>query len=144
MKRNANLAASFLKFNWVVAVIIFTSPLFLNTSSAQFNTGFQGQMNLPQNDFTWTWGDQRSAGRGFGDISIFGVDAGFRCDLTGKLRSGSGLSRMELRELENDLRASTFFVQAAANAMNDLDVRRELDWAKLECKKPQAAEEDQE
>lgn len=144
MKRDANLAAIFPKFNWVVAVVIFSSPLFLNTSSAQFNTGFQGQMNLPQNDFTWTWGDQRSAGRGFGDISIFGTDAGFRCDLTGKLRSGSGLSRMELRELENDLRASTFFVQAAANAMNDLDVRRELDWAKLECKKPQAAEEDQE
>ncbi len=144
MNMNSTVAASFPKSMWMVAVALFLSPLFPTTASAQFSTGFPGQTNLPQNDFTWTWGDQRSAGRRIDDFSIFGYEGVFRCELTGKLRLGSRLSRMDVRELESDLRASSYFVRAAANAMNDLDARRELEWATLECEKPQAAEEDQE
>ena len=144
MTMNSNVTASFPKSLWVVAVALLSSPLFLPTASAQFSTGFPGQTNLPQNDFTWTWGNQGSARRRIEDFSIFGYEGTFRCELTGKLRLGSRLSRMDVRELESDLRASSYFVSAAANAMNDLDARRELEWATLECEKPQAAEEDQE
>ena len=69
------------------------------------------------------------------DFSIFGSEAGFRCDLKGKLRFGSRLSRMEIRKIESELRSSMSFISAVAWAMNDLDTRRELDWATLECEK---------
>ena len=140
MNINADLAAGFPKSIWVIAVVLFSSPLFVNTTNAQFGTGFPGQMNLPQNDFTWTWGDRNSTRRGIEDFSIFGSEAGFRCDLTGKLRLGSRLSRMDIRGIESDLRSSMFFVRAAVNAMNDLEAQRELGWATLECEKPQPAE----
>ncbi len=143
MNINSDVVASFPKSIWLIAVVLFSSPLLLNTASAQFGTSFPGQTNLPQNDFTWTWGNRNSARRGIDDFSIFGNDAGFRCDLTGKLRVSSRLSRMDVRKLESDLRASNSFVQAAADAMNNLDARGELDWATLESEKPQPVEEDQ-
>ena len=140
MGSNSGLAGSLPKSAWTVVLACFLSVFFLNTTSAQFGIGFPGQMNLPQNDFTWTWGDQRSVRRGINDFSIFGSEAGFRCDLKGKLRFGSRLSRMDIRGIESDLRSSMFFVRAAANAMNDLEARRELGWATLECERPQPAE----
>ncbi len=142
IKTNVDVAASYRKSVWVVAAALFSSQLFLGTASAQFGTRFPGQTNLPQDDFTWTWGSRSSTRRGFEDFSVFGNQASFRCDLTGKLRSGSRLSRMDVRELESELRASMLFAEAAANAMNDLEGRRELDWATLECEKPQPAEEE--
>ena len=135
MGNNSGPAGSFPKSAWAVVLTCFLSVFFLNTTSAQFGIGFPGQMNLPQNDFTWTWGDQRSGRRGIDDFSIFGSEAGFRCDLKGKLRFGSRLSRMDIRTIESDLRSSMSFISAVARAMNDLDARRELDWATLECEK---------
>ena len=144
MNMNSDVVASFPKSIWLIAVVLFSSPLLLNTASAQFGTSFPAQTNLPRDDFTWTWGNRNSTRRGIDDFSIFGNDAGFRCDLTGKLQFSSRLSRTDVRKLESDLRASNSFVQAAANAMNNLDARGELDWATLECEKPRSAEEDQE
>lgn len=135
MGSNSGFAGSFPKSAWTVVLTCFLSVVFLNTTSAQFGIGFPGQMNLPQNDFTWTWGDQRSGRRGIDDFSIFGTEAGFRCDLKGKLRFGSRLSRMDIRKIESDLRSSMSFVSAVARVMNDLDARREIDWATLECEK---------
>ena len=140
MNMSTDVTARSLKSIWVIAVILFSNSLFLTTASAQYGTGFPGQMNLPQNDFTWTWGGRRSSRRGIEDISIIGNQAGFRCDLRGKLRVGSRLSRMDVREIESDIRSSMSFVQAAANAMNNLESRGALDWATLECIKPQPAE----
>lgn len=145
MNMNTDAAARFLKAVLVLAVVLLSNALFLNTASAQFGTGFPGQYNLPQNDFTWTWGDQDSAGRGVDDFSILGNEAGFRCVLTGKLRIGTRMSRMDMRALEDDLRANMYFVRAAANAMYRLDASREIDWATLACEKPQLTrDEDQE
>ena len=142
MNNNANLAASISKRTWILAVVLSSSPLMLNTVDAQFGIGFPGQMNLPQNDFTWTWGNRNTTRTGIDDFSVFGTEQGFRCDLSGKFRAGSRLSRMDVREIERDIRASNYFVQAVTNAMNDLDARRELDWATLKCEKPKSAEEE--
>lgn len=101
--------------------------------------------SLPRNDFTWTWGDSGDAARRFApDFSLSGGEGGFRCDLSGRLRLGSQWSRMDIRQLENDLRVSTFFVRSAARTMNVLDQRRELDWATLDCRKPAESEPDAE
>jgi hypothetical protein len=143
MKLDANIAARPPKSIGIIAVVLLSVSLLLTTASAQFNTGFGGQMRLPQDDFTWTWGDRSSAGRGFEDFSTLGNEQGFRCELTGKLRSGTRISRMDVRAIESEIRANTYFVQAAANAMNNLDAQRELDWAALKCEKPKSDEEDQ-
>ncbi len=142
MSNDANLAASIPKPTWILAVVLFSSPLMLNTADAQFGFGIPGQMTLPQSDFTWTWGNRNARRTGIDDFSVFGTEQGFRCDLTGKFRAGSRLSRMDVREIERDIRASNYFVSAATNAMNDLDARRELDWATLKCEKPKSAEEE--
>jgi hypothetical protein len=106
---------------------------------AQFGNLYQ----LPQNDFTWTWGGRRNR-RDFGDISVTGNDQGFRCDLEAKLSINSRLSRMEVRSIENDMRGAFNFVQAVSNTMNDLDARRAIEWAVLECEKPQRREREEE
>jgi hypothetical protein len=109
------------------------------SANGQFSS-FPGQMNLPQNDFTWTWGNQRSNQGGPTEISMFGNDSGFRCDLNGKMRIGSRVSRMDLRSMENDIRGAMSFITAATYAMNDLDGQRALEWATLKCVKPQREE----
>lgn len=93
--------------------------------------------NLPPDDFTWTWGSSfDESRRGLSDFSARGSESGFNCDLTGKLRVSSRYTPADIRQLENDLRVSMFFIQSAANTLNVLDQRRELDWAVLECIKP--------
>jgi hypothetical protein len=100
-------------------------------------------VNLPKDDFTWNWGDvERSRGRNFPDFSMTGNEGGFRCSLEGKLRLGSNYSPQAMRQLENDLRSSLYFIQEAANTMNSLDLRRDLDWATLDCDKPEASQAD--
>jgi len=141
MNLDANIATRPSKSMGIIAVILLSAPLLLTTASAQFNTGFGGQMRLPQDDFTWTWGNGSPARRGMDDFSMFGSEQGFRCDLTGKLRVGSRFSRTDVRELEGKLRASTNFVQAAANAMNDLSAQGALDWAALKCERPKRDED---
>jgi hypothetical protein len=102
-------------------------------------------VNLPRNDFTWMWGDsQDTTRRRVSDFSVTGGEAGFSCNLIGKLRISSRWSRSDIRQLESDLRASMFFVQSAANTMNVLDRRRELEWATLDCTKPAQTEADEE
>ena len=120
MNNNANLAASISKPTWILAVVLSSSPLMLNTADAQFGFGIPGQMTLPQNDFTWTWGNRGRGGAALDDFSLFGTDQGFRCDLNGKFRVGSRLSRMDAREIERDIRASNYFVSAVTYATNAL------------------------
>jgi len=138
-------AMSVAKLVRVVAIALFCSPFLLSTASAQFGTGYPGRMNLPQSDFRWTWGDRRSqADRGgIEDFSTLGNEGSFRCDLSGRLRIGSQFSRTDIRNLENDLRQSPFFVQAASNAMYTMEARGQLDWAALTCEIPQPTEDDQ-
>ena len=125
----------------IVAVALLSNTLLLTPASAQFGVGLPGQ-NLPQYDFTWTWGRDVDAG-GIDDFSMIGNDGFFRCALTGRLRVGSRLSRNDVRQLEDSIRNDLSFVRAANNAMYTLESRGELDWATLDCAKPQPTEADQ-
>ena len=74
-------------------------------------------------------------------LAVFGNEGGFGCDLTGKLRISSRMTRMDIRNLESELRGQMNFIQTVAYRMNSLDAQRELEWATLECKKPEPSEE---
>lgn len=113
-------------------------------SCAAASAQFSPFVNLPQNDFTWQWGDwERNTGsRRLEDFSVNGNESGFRCQLTGRLGPGNRMTSPEIRQMERDLGASLYFIQAAANAMNVLDQQRDLDWAQLACVKPQPSEGD--
>jgi hypothetical protein len=125
-------------FGAVAAALVVTG-LHPGVASAQFG------LNLPRDDFTWIWGNAEDAATGRSrDISTSGNEAGFNCNLTGNLRVSSRMSSTDIRALESEIRTSLYFIQAASNAMNTLEFRRELDWAKLDCARPQASEEDAE
>jgi hypothetical protein len=100
-------------------------------------------VNLPKDDFTWNWGNlERSKDRRFTDFMSSGSEEGFRCTLEGKLSAGSRMAPSDIRQLENDLSTSLYFIEAAVDAMNTLDYERQLDWATLDCDKPEPTEAD--
>ena len=100
-----------------------------------------GFVNLPRDDFVWIWGDREDAIQNrFSDFKVGGSEAGFRCELTVRLHPGSRLSPVEVRQLEQQLRQSMAFIQDSANTMYVLEQRREIDWALLDCDKPEAQE----
>lgn len=101
-------------------------------------------MQLPENDFVWVWGRQAEARRGISDMKIYGTEGGFRCELEARTGMGAGLSRSETRELAAELRASLFFIQDSAYSMNRLESYGYLDWAILDCKKPEGNETEDE
>lgn len=111
------------------------TALICGTAAAQF-----GYYGLPQNDFTWTWGDAERRSGVREDISAQGSEGKFRCELSAALRLGSRYSSTEVRQLEQDLRVSLDFVRAASQLMNVLDAQRELDWGVLACTTPQPQE----
>lgn len=119
-------------FPAAVAAALLAATLTPGPAAAQF-----GRINYPQNDFRWFWGRQGDElqRRGFADFDIRGTDAGFECTLEGSIHPGSRLSTREVRELENELRSSLFFIESAANTMYALDQRRDIDWAELDCVK---------
>ena len=100
-------------------------------------------MQLPENDFVWTWGrtngldDRRRFAE---DFAVVGVEAGFRCDLTGKMSLARGATTTEMRDLESRLQTSLFFIQDTATLMYELDYYNQIEWAVLDCKKQEANE----
>jgi hypothetical protein len=104
-----------------------------------------GMYTLPKDDFTWNWGrDFETSRRAFEDFSVSGGEAGFNCELTGKISPAGRLSQSDIRALENELQMRVDFIYAASQYMNELDYSRNLDWATLECKKFQSAPVDAE
>lgn len=118
---------SYRGFIGAAALTLVLAPAWHGAAHAQFGAF----SNLPEDDFTWRWGRQR----GSDDFSIRGIDLGFTCTLTGALRPGSRLSRMEIRQIETSLRSSMAFIESATSMMNGLDRQRDLDWAVLDCEK---------
>jgi hypothetical protein len=102
------------------------------TASAQF---FPPQ--LPSDDFVWTWGRSlpEAEKRGFSDLDVRGSESSFQCHLTAKLSIASSRTASDLRQLENELRSSLFFIQTVANTMYYLEQSFDLDWAVLDCDK---------
>jgi hypothetical protein len=122
------------------AAALLLASLPFDGAEAQF--GFP--VNLPQNDFRWVWGRNEVVAARGGDLDVRGGEGGFRCELSARLSPASRLSRMDMRNLERELQTTLFFIQSAANTMNALDQRHEIDWAVLECSKSQPAERDAE
>jgi hypothetical protein len=101
-----------------------------------------GMYTLPKGNFTWNWGRGavEGAGGGFEDFSVNGSEGGFRCLLTGRMSAGSQSSPSDMRALETQLQGRLDFIYAASTAMNELDLRRQLDWARLACEMPEGKE----
>lgn len=95
---------------------------------------------LPKDDFVWNWGrNPEEANTRFEDFSVSGGEAGFRCELTGKVGLSGRMSASDIRALEEALRARLDFIYAASNYMNQLERENLIDWARLACEKPEAA-----
>jgi hypothetical protein len=118
----------------LLAAVLLVLGLQTSPVAAQF-----GMVTLPQDDFVWNWGDVERR-RGIEDFSVAGNEGRFRCELAGAFGPGSRLTSADARQLENELRSSLFFIQAAAQAMYVLDSRRDLDWATLDCQEPEPTE----
>lgn len=121
-----------------IAAAVCACALWHGDVSAQFLPAI-----LPNNDFRWQWGDAdvvEQERRSLRSFSSSGHEAGFNCQLTGALRPGSRIEDIDLRRLESELGISLYFIQAATRVMNDLDYQRDLDWAVLDCKRPEARE----
>jgi hypothetical protein len=101
---------------------------------AQFGTAFPGFYTLPQNDFTWFWGEpnERDLGRR-PDINVSGVESNFRCELTARYRVSVDMTPNEEREVERQLSTSIAFVADSVNLMNTLEYNIQLDWGRLAC-----------
>jgi hypothetical protein len=127
------------KDNVALAATGVLAALACSAVHAQF-----GMVTLPSADFIWRWGEnvEEAVARGITDFSARGNEAAFQCTLAGELRPGSQITSTEIHQMEIDLGVSLYFIQAAANAMNALDQRHELDWAELACVKPQLTDED--
>lgn len=119
-----------------VAAALLAATLMPDTAAAQF-----GRVNYPQNDFRWVWGTQNELRRrGFADFNVRGSDGGFNCTLEGRMHPASRMTTVEIRQLENELQQSMFFIETAANTMYALEQRRDIDWAELDCVKAAADE----
>ncbi len=118
----------------IAALLAVAAPLWLRPAGAQF-----GLYNLPSNNFIWNWGDTAESGKrhGIPDLDIDGGESGFQCHLTARLRISVGLSQTEARQLEMDLRTRMDFIYATSQTMNYLDEMRQLDWATLDCRRPE-------
>jgi hypothetical protein len=118
------------------------TALFVLTIAAQSTARAQFGVQLPQNDFTWNWGDQKeiSSSKRFPDFTLKGGEAGFNCDLNGKMRLGSNYSLGDIRQIEDQITMSLYFIEASASIMNALDQQRDLEWATLACTKPKKSE----
>jgi hypothetical protein len=115
------------------AILLIACFFYLTTANPQYI----GRMVLPQNDFTWSWGDENLARAGNRQLSMVGSESGFRCELNARMRLTSRLSRQDIRTLENSIRDNVFFVQAVANSMYYLEIQRDLGYATLDCIRPQ-------
>jgi hypothetical protein len=117
----------------VLAAAAASASLVANRAVGQF-----GIYTLPQDDFRWNWGaigpEEKT---GFADIQVSGSEGAFRCDLSARTRASSILGPTDYRQIENDLRTRIDFIYAASQAMNYLDQNRSLDWAVLDCKRPE-------
>jgi hypothetical protein len=119
-----------------VALVGAAAPLILVANVA---IGQLGLYTLPQDDFRWNWGaiGPDDGRRGMADIQVSGSESVFRCELSARTRPSSALGPTDYRQLENDLRTRLDFIFAVSEAMNYLDQTRNLDWAVLDCKRPE-------
>jgi hypothetical protein len=116
------------------------------------SAGAWAQLNLPQiiqlpeDDFVWTWGQAASVDeRSRPDFRIQGGERSFRCTLTGSFRPGSRYREFyNLREFEQTLSTTIYFIQESTALLNDLYLENEIDWAIMDCIIPESTRNDEE
>jgi hypothetical protein len=125
----------------IAALVAAAAALPLGRAGAQF-----GLYQLPTTNFIWRWGTSREDARqtGFPDLDMQGTESSFVCHLTARFRASSTLSPTDMRQIESDLRTRLDFIYAASQQMNYLDQMRSLDWATLDCKRPEPGPVDEE
>lgn len=114
-------------------------------------TGALAQLNLPRivqlptQDFVWPWGSAATGDRlTRPDFDIKGIEERFQCTLTGAFKPGSHMRDFyPLRNFEQSLSSTLYFIQDATNAMNDLYLSNELQWATLDCAIPDVPEDEE-
>jgi hypothetical protein len=118
----------------IAAIAAVAATCLLGPAAAQF-----GLYQLPANNFIWRWGDSREDGKqtGFPDLDMQGSESGFLCHLTARFRASSTLSPTDYRQIESDLRTRLDFIYSVSQEMNYLDQMRSIDWAVLDCKRPE-------
>ena len=118
----------------IAALLAATASLWLLPAAAQL-----GLYTLPSNNFIWNWGETGESGkrRGAADLDVNGNESGFLCHLTARFRVSVDLSEPDLRQLEGQLGTRLDFIYAAATTMTYYDDMRQLDWATLDCRKPE-------
>jgi hypothetical protein len=117
---------------FTLAALATIAALAESAAHAQFG------YTLPKDDFIWNWGrNPEEIATRFEDFSVTGGEAGFRCELTGKVGFSGRLSPSDIRALEEELRTRLDFIYAAARYMNDLDRQNLIEWARLACEKPE-------
>jgi hypothetical protein len=100
-----------------------------------------GLYSLPSSDFVWTWGETNlERRRGAADITMKGGEANFNCELNAQMRPSSTMTPTDYRQIEMELSTRLDFIYATANAMNQLEYNRVLEWATLDCKEYKAPE----
>lgn len=118
-------------------VVLTAALLFSGSAAAQYH------VSLPRNDFRWQWGEAATeASRSSYDFEARGGEGGFNCTLSGALRLGTRYSTSDIRHMQSELNISLYFIQAATNTMNQLDFERQLEWAVLDCVRPEVREPD--
>lgn len=101
-------------------------------------------VQLPTQDFVWNWGRVTAAGFDTPErpeFTIQGTESGFRCTLTGSFRLGSRMRDFyEMREFEQSLSGSLYFIQDATETLNYYTQTNDLGWATLDCAMPEDIE----
>jgi hypothetical protein len=113
----------------------------VDAARGQVATLFPGLATVPDNDFTWVWGNFDRALQGFSpNLSMEGTDRDFECRMTVRLAISHRLTDTERSQLERDVERSASFIRGASDALNFLHQRRDVDWARLDCARDEAAE----
>jgi hypothetical protein len=103
-------------------------------------------VQLPEDDFVYTWGDNVSVDdRTRPHFTIKGIERSFRCTLTGAFRPGSRMrDYYNQRSFEQELVQSIEFIQLGVARLNELYLSNNLDWAVMDCAKPRTEESEDE
>lgn len=135
--------------NWMSIMKIRYLPSALATACAVTALGAAAQISLPpivqlpNQDFVFTWGRVDADERERAHFHIDGREQQFFCRLSGAFRPSSRERDFyNLRAFEQSLIGTPYFIQEATYAMNDYDRSNDLDWAVLECTVPNVTEDE--
>ena len=102
-------------------------------------------VNLPTDDFIWPWGEMRPIDDAEDpEFTVSGVERSFRCTAKGSFKPGSHMrDTYAKRDFEQSLNGSIYFIQAATQRLNELDLSNDLQWALMECIIPDASDSEE-